>query len=47
MFSTGINGHLAFNEARNDMTAEQFAAQPTRVLETRARRAEIYLPLKP
>lgn len=29
----GVNGHLAFNEARNDMTAEQFAALPTRVLE--------------
>ena len=31
----GINGHLAFNEARNDMTAEQFAALPTRVLDIR------------
>ena len=29
----GINGHLAFNEARDDMTAREFAALPTRVLE--------------
>ena len=28
----GINGHLAFNEAREDMTAEQFAALGTRVV---------------
>ncbi len=28
----GINGHLAFNEAREDMTPEQFAAQGTRVI---------------
>ncbi len=28
----GINGHLAFNEARDDMTPDQFAAQGTRVL---------------
>lgn len=28
----GINGHLAFNEAREDMTAQAFAAQGTRVL---------------
>ncbi len=28
----GINGHLAFNEAREDLTAEAFAALPTRVL---------------
>ena len=28
----GINGHLAFNEAREDMTAQEFAAQGTRVL---------------
>ena len=29
----GINGHLAFNEAREDMTAEQFAQLGTRVIE--------------
>lgn len=29
----GINGHLAFNEADDEMTAEEFAALPTRVLE--------------
>lgn len=29
----GINGHLAFNEARDDMTPEEFAGQHTRVLE--------------
>ena len=28
----GINGHLAFNEAREDMTAEEFAALGTRVV---------------
>lgn len=28
----GINGHLAFNEARDDMTPEAFAALRTRVL---------------
>ncbi len=28
----GINGHLAFNESREDMTAQAFAAQGTRVL---------------
>lgn len=28
----GINGHLAFNEAREDMTAEAFAALGTRAL---------------
>lgn len=28
----GINGHLAFNESREDMTAEEFAAQGTRAL---------------
>ena len=39
----GINGHLAFNEAREDMTAEEFAALGTRVVtlnpETRAANA--------
>ena len=39
----GINGHLAFNEAREDMTAEEFAQLGTRVLslnpETRAANA--------
>lgn len=29
----GINGHLAFNEAQDELTAEQFAQLPTRVLE--------------
>lgn len=29
----GITGHLAFNEPRKDMTAAEFAALPTRVLE--------------
>lgn len=29
----GINGHLAFNEAREDLTPEQFRDLPTRVLE--------------
>lgn len=29
----GINGHLAFNEARDDMTAEEFAKLGTRALE--------------
>ena len=29
----GINGHVAFNEARDDMTAEEFAGLPTRVLD--------------
>ncbi len=29
----GINGHLAFNEASDTMTAEEFAALPTRLLE--------------
>lgn len=29
----GINGHLAFNEAQDELTPEQFAALPTRVLE--------------
>lgn len=29
----GINGHVAFNEARDDLTAEQFRELPTRVLE--------------
>lgn len=29
----GINGHLAFNEAREDLTAEQFAGLGTRVVE--------------
>ncbi len=28
----GINGHLAFNEAREDMTADQFASLGTRVV---------------
>ena len=28
----GINGHLAFNEARDDLTPEQFKALRTRVL---------------
>lgn len=28
----GINGHLAFNEARDDMTAEEFSQLGTRVL---------------
>lgn len=28
----GINGHLAFNEADDELTAEEFAALPTRVL---------------
>ena len=28
----GINGHLAFNEAREDLTPEEFAALTTRVL---------------
>ena len=28
----GINGHLAFNEAREDMTAEEFAALGTRTV---------------
>ena len=28
----GINGHLAFNEARDDLTAEQFAALGSRVV---------------
>ncbi len=28
----GINGHLAFNEARDDMTAEEFSRLTTRVL---------------
>ncbi len=28
----GINGHLAFNEAREDMSAEEFASLGTRVL---------------
>ena len=28
----GINGHLAFNEAREDLTAEEFAALGTRVV---------------
>lgn len=36
----GINGHLAFNEAQDELSAEEFAALPTRVLtisrETRA-----------
>ena len=36
----GINGHLAFNEPQPELTAEQFAQLPTRVLdihpETRA-----------
>lgn len=39
----GINGHLAFNEAQPELTAEQFAALDTRVLritqETRAANA--------
>ncbi len=29
----GINGHLAFNEAREDLSAEQFASLSTRVVE--------------
>ncbi len=29
----GINGHLAFNEARDDLSAEEFAQLHTRVLE--------------
>ncbi len=29
----GINGHLAFNEARSDLTAQEFAALGTRVVE--------------
>lgn len=28
----GINGHLAFNEAQDELSPEQFAALPTRVL---------------
>lgn len=28
----GINGHLAFNEAQDDLTADEFAKLPTRVL---------------
>ena len=28
----GINGHLAFNEPQDELTAEEFAALPTRVL---------------
>lgn len=28
----GINGHLAFNEAQDELTAEQFCQLPTRVL---------------
>ena len=28
----GINGHLAFNEAQDELTPEQFAELPTRVL---------------
>ena len=28
----GINGHLAFNEAREDLTAEEFAALGTRIV---------------
>lgn len=28
----GINGHLAFNEAQDELTVEQFAKLPTRVL---------------
>lgn len=28
----GINGHLAFNEARDELTCAEFAALPTRVL---------------
>ena len=28
----GINGHLAFNEAQDELTAEEFAQLPTRVL---------------
>ena len=39
----GINGHLAFNEAREDLTAEEFAALGTRIVtlnpETRAANA--------
>ena len=39
----GINGHLAFNEAREDLTAEEFAASGTRIVtlnpETRAANA--------
>ena len=29
----GINGHVAFNEARDELTPDQFRALPTRVLE--------------
>ena len=29
----GINGHLAFNEAEDDLPAEEFAKLPTRVLD--------------
>lgn len=29
----GINGHLAFNEAQDELTPDEFAALPTRVLE--------------
>lgn len=29
----GINGHLAFNEAEDDLSAEEFAKLPTRVLD--------------
>ena len=29
----GINGHVAFNEAQDELTADQFRALPTRVLE--------------
>lgn len=29
----GINGHLAFNEAQDELTPEEFAELPTRVLE--------------
>lgn len=28
----GINGHLAFNEAQDDLSAEEFAKLPTRIL---------------
>lgn len=29
----GVNGHVAFNEARDDLTAEEFALLPTRALD--------------
>ena len=34
----GINGHLAFNEAQDELTPEEFAALHTRVLDDHAAR---------